>query len=145
MCLKLITNKEELEGTAYFELLPGRFNGKFWNNNAVFMSESSFGFMEDVINKHYADYDHYDCSMNIHRDIWMLIITNLQYRKAIIDEAMDPEVLIAACRFLDQYTIGNLRKNWDNDKQEIQALFESTLSWLQQTLQMHEYIVLMGL
>ena len=145
MCLRLITNKEELEGTAYFELLPGRFNNKFWNNNAVFMSESSFSFMEDIVSKHYADYDHYSCSMNVHRDIWMLIITDLQYRKAIIDEAMDAEILISECSFLDNYTIGELRENWDIYKQQIQALFESTLFWIQKTLGMHEYIVLMGL
>ena len=145
MCLKLITNKEELEGTAYFELLPGRFNNKFWNGNAVFMSESSFGFMEDIVSKHYADYDHYDCVMNIHRDIWMLIITDLQYRKAIIDEAMDAEILISECSFLHKYMIGEFQKNWNTYKQSIQGLFESTLCWLQKTLEMHEYIVLMGL
>jgi hypothetical protein len=145
MCLKLITNKEELEGTAYFELLPGQFNNKFWNNNAIFMSEPSFCFMEDIVSKHYADYDHYDCSMNIHRDLWISIITDLQYRKAIVDEAMDAELLISECRFLYPYTIGELRKDWNAYKEKIQALFESTIDWLQETLKIHEYIVLMGL
>ncbi len=145
MCLKLITNKEELEGTAYFELLPGRFDNKFWNDNAVFMSESSFSFMEDIVSKHYADYDHYSCSMNIHCDIWMLITTDLQHRKVIIDKAMSAEILISECRFLDNYTIGELQKNWNAYKEQIQGLFESTLCWLQKTLEMHEYIVLMGL
>jgi hypothetical protein len=46
--LELIQTVKAFEGTAYFELLPGRYSGKFWNKGAVFMTEESFSFLEDM-------------------------------------------------------------------------------------------------
>lgn len=34
--MKIIRNKEELEGTCYIEILPGRYLGQCWNDTSSF-------------------------------------------------------------------------------------------------------------
>ena len=56
---KLITDKNELESTCYFEFLPGQYKDKCWNDNSVFLSEESIAIFEDILLDIDPSYDHY--------------------------------------------------------------------------------------
>ncbi|PJZ88151.1 hypothetical protein [Leptospira levettii] len=55
----IYNDPKQLEGTAYIEFLPGRYNGKCWNENSIFMDETTFFIFEDVIESILEGYDHY--------------------------------------------------------------------------------------
>jgi hypothetical protein len=56
---KLFTNKNELDGTCYFEFLPGKYQNKCWNDNSVFLSEDAVFIFEDLLKKTNESFDHY--------------------------------------------------------------------------------------
>lgn len=56
---KIYNDSKELEDTAYIEFLPGRYNGKCWNENSIFMDETTFSIFEDLIESILEGYDHY--------------------------------------------------------------------------------------
>lgn len=65
---------ESLEGTGYFEIGPGRYSGKHWQEGFVFIWEDAFASAEGIIIRHFPDYDHF--AMNdIQKDIGSKIIS----------------------------------------------------------------------
>jgi hypothetical protein len=57
--IRIITNKGELEGTCYMEILPGPYREKCWNEGSLFFEEEVFGYLEPIIKRHVETYDHY--------------------------------------------------------------------------------------
>src|SRR5204862_292237 len=55
----LQTDAAALEGTAYFEFLPGRYAGECWGRQSVFLTEQAFAHIEPIFQKHRPDFDHY--------------------------------------------------------------------------------------
>lgn len=55
----MITDKQELDGTGYIELLPGVFTGKVWSSHSVYFSEECFGYIEPVFEEVVADFNRY--------------------------------------------------------------------------------------
>jgi hypothetical protein len=41
--IRLIRDRAELQGTCYFEIMPGKFHGKCWNEGSLFLAEDVFG------------------------------------------------------------------------------------------------------
>lgn len=73
---RLIRHTRELSGTCYFELLPGPYCGKCWNEGSVFLSEGAFGLFEPVIASHEPRFDHYSF-VEIPRPTWEYILVEL--------------------------------------------------------------------
>ena len=57
---KLISDKNELDGTCYFEFLPGKYQDKCWNDNSVFLTLDMIEIIEDLLEKSNEKYDYYD-------------------------------------------------------------------------------------
>ena len=62
MDYKIITNISELnlKKDEYYEILPGIFHKKFWNNNSIFINFDIMNIIEDIINKVYNEYSNKD-------------------------------------------------------------------------------------
>ncbi|WP_179088476.1 hypothetical protein MKY66_11925 [Paenibacillus sp. FSL R5-0766] len=56
--MKIIRDREELEGTGYIEVLPGKYLGQFWNEDSIYFDEEVFGFVEKTIENIFSGYDH---------------------------------------------------------------------------------------
>ena len=74
--IRLIRDKAELRGTCYFELLPGEYSGKCWNDGSVFLAEDVFGLVEPIIARHEPRFDHYSF-IGISPTTWERIIADL--------------------------------------------------------------------
>lgn len=57
--IRLIRDLSELQGTYYFEILPGKYQDKCWNQNSVFMTEEVFGYLEPIFERRAPNFDHY--------------------------------------------------------------------------------------
>lgn len=75
--IKLIKNKNELEGTCYFEFLPGKYNNQCWQDDSVYLDEETFCLIAHIFEKNLLEYDYYSF-MEIEKDQWPLIINDLE-------------------------------------------------------------------
>lgn len=57
--IRLIRNKHELQGTCYFEFLPGPYAGNCWNKSSVYLDEETFGFLEPTLVRHARSIDRF--------------------------------------------------------------------------------------
>lgn len=57
--MKIFYKLEELEGTCYIEILPGRYKGNCWNKESIFFEEETFGYLERGIEMEFSKYDHF--------------------------------------------------------------------------------------
>lgn len=75
----------ELTSTAYFEIGPGRYNGKHWQPGFVFLSENAFNMAEPIFVRHDPEFDHYGMN-DIERSVGMAIAADLR-TAAFVDPA----------------------------------------------------------
>jgi hypothetical protein len=116
--IQLIRNKSELEYTAYFEFLPGRYSGKHWSDASVFLEETVMYLIERPFIDMVPDYDHYSCC-DISRAYWQSILSKLS----------DMRIRLAAARDLDDvvdqfhYTLPGTKKlptgDFDSNRQKL--------------------------
>lgn len=59
---KIYRNVAALDSTGLFEIGPGRYSGKHWQNGFVFVREDAFATAEGIVIQNFAGYDHF--SMN---------------------------------------------------------------------------------
>lgn len=65
-------NVADLDSTGLFEIGPGRYSGKHWQDRFVFVWEDAFACAEGIVIRHFPDYDHF--SMNdIQSDVGLKI------------------------------------------------------------------------
>lgn len=58
---RILTDLSLLDGTEYFELLPGKYKGVCWNNGSLFIDALYWSdFLDFVITKHVSAYDYYE-------------------------------------------------------------------------------------
>lgn len=78
--VKIITDKNELEGTCYFEILPGKYNGECWKDNSIFLDEEVFDLIEPAFERHVPNYDHYVFT-DVSKEQWNKILDDLASQK----------------------------------------------------------------
>lgn len=78
MEFRILWNLDGRHGTEYIEILPGEFNGKYWNVESAFIDEEEFAeSLEDVFVRHAPDFDHYGITV-IGEDACWIIIDSLK-------------------------------------------------------------------
>jgi len=82
--VRLIRDKTELQGTCYFEFLPGPYRKKCWNEGAVFLAEDVFRLFEPIIARHEPRFDHYSF-VGILRPTWERILPEFDLLAAASD------------------------------------------------------------
>ncbi|WP_339300803.1 hypothetical protein MKY92_11830 [Paenibacillus sp. FSL R5-0623] len=90
--MKIIRDREELEGTGYIEVLPGKYLGHCWNENSIYFDEEVFGYIEKTIESIFSGYDHYAFN-EIHRKTWEVILEDLKTFANLLDEKVTMELI----------------------------------------------------
>ncbi len=78
--IKIITDKNELEGTCYFEILPGKYKGQCWKDCSIFLDEEVFSLIEPAFERHVPNYDHYAFT-DVSKEQWNMILNDLISQK----------------------------------------------------------------
>lgn len=106
--MRAITDKNELEGTAYVELLAGPYREKCWVDGSLFFDEETFSYVETVFERHLANYDHYAFT-EVSRENWSDINRDLKEMQSSLQEsrAPDAQALFSLCDHI---------RRWGSDK-----------------------------
>jgi hypothetical protein len=130
-----------LDGTQYFELLPGRYDGKHWVPGARFIHEYTFSLIEGIFEKHLPDYDHYTF-IEVLRPQWEPILRDL----ASLRTALEHENVNVTLPYGRTLNVQPTFEETVETNQHALAVFLIDLeTWLHQTLAVHEVVSILGL
>ncbi len=134
---------KNLKGTVYFELLPGDYKNKCWNEGSFFIDESTFLIIEYLIIKHCPKFDHYAFT-GISRNSWNDIIAEINKLSEIIRKHDDIKEFY---KFIsDNYNAGNdFHKDLEFDKKYVKSFLADLSHWLKQKLLEVNKITILGL
>lgn len=142
--IQLIHNKAVLEGTAYFEFLPGQYTDRHWNDTSVFLDEEIFCLIERPFIDLLLDYDHYAFD-DITAEQWQPILAGLKELCDYLREAKIPEdIADQFCCVLDS-TMDSFAEDFKGSKADLIRLIEEFTEWINDTLKEHGSIAVLGM
>lgn len=139
----LIRNRAELRGTGYFELLPGEYSGKHWNDGSVFLAEEVFGLVEPIIARHEPRFDHLSF-VGIPRPTWERIITDLEQlaeraEAASVVSDLPGEVGLVLT------TTREFARSFRTNSDALARLARELIGWLRENLKTHDCVSVLGI
>ncbi len=142
--IQLIRDKSSLEGTAYFEFLPGRYANKHWNDGSVFMDEEIMCLIERPFMDALPDYDHY-AFCDVSRARWGEVIRHLDAFRDKLSAAQGPgDVTREFCRVWAG-TKESFTRDFENNRKKLIDLIVEFTAWVQEVLGEHESIAVLGM
>jgi hypothetical protein len=142
--LQVIKDKSRLEGTAFIELLPGRYNGKCWNDGSLFLDEETFGFFEDVVLKEAPDYDHYAFT-EISRLKWLRIAARLRAFASELRVVAKWQDLPHDMHFIFLGTEARFAENLEENSRALAGVATEIAAWAERVLKEQDAITVLGL
>ena len=142
--VRLIRSTTELEGTCYFEFLPGRYDQKCWNEGSVFLSEEAFDLIEPIFLRRVPEFDHY-AFVEINRSRWSLIVGDLEVlteRLATVNGVDELRDLVRVTNAFDEH---DLRTAFVEYKRLIRQMLTDLAAWLRGQASRHEIISVLGM
>jgi hypothetical protein len=141
--LRLIKDTNHLEGTCYFEFLPGKYRNKCWNQGSVFLSEEAYDLLEACFSENIKGYDHY-AFMEADQDAIEKIIHCLNKLEKQIEKSISAEGLSNSMK-INNYQRSELELNWPESKYRLKAMVEDINHWLQKVIKENEVISILGM
>jgi hypothetical protein len=144
MDIAFITDLNELEGTCYIEICPGKYRYKHWEPQSLFFDEENFAFIEHIFQKNIEDYDHY--AMNdASKEIWKKIIADLKVLTSKLDEVSNFDQLVSIVGFAYDCTKKYFEENFSKAIKQLKKMLLELISWAEATLENHDYIAVLGI
>jgi hypothetical protein len=142
--LHILKEKSDLEGTAYIELLPGKYTGKCWNKGSLFLDEATFGFFEKIVERSLPEYDHYAFT-EVSSTRWQPIIIRLKALAKELSSAEALEDIPTDAHFYFNDTEQRFMKDFKVNTRLLQQVATELAGWLEVTLRQHESVTILGL
>lgn len=140
----IISDKNKLSGTCYFELLPGPYEGKCWGDNSVFISEEIFGLIEPIFEKHIPNFDHFSF-MQVERNIWIAIIRSLKKLAEDLENWADLKCRQEVLTLWDEQRRVSFEKELPDSVGNLLNLVQELVIWSEKTLKVYPLISVLGL
>lgn len=142
--IRSITDKTELEGTAYIELLPGKYKGHCWNDGSLFFEEEVFGYFEPTIETHAQDFDHYAFT-EVSSTQCSSIAEALKSLSVGISAATQMQDLPPQLGFLFNGSEERFGQNFEANAKALAALADELASWLTDQSSIHGCVTILGI
>jgi hypothetical protein len=142
--IRLISNKAELQGTCYFEGLPGEYKKQCWNDGSVFLAEDVFGLIEPIIARHEPRFDHYSV-VDIPRDTWERIIADLERLAERTVRAFCVADLAGDVGFFFTTTETEFAGEFQANADALARLVRELAGWVRERLREHECVSVLGM
>ena len=142
--IRLITDLTDLNGTCYFEFLPGIYSGKCWNEKSVFIDDHIIGLIEPVFYRNINNYDHYSF-MSADKETWLKITNELCELQNILRNSSDLEEVISNLSIAFPTLTSALEENFNSTKSELVVLINELVIWVTKTLKSNSKISILGM
>ena len=142
--IRLIREKSQLQGTCYFELLPGKYREQCWNDGSVFMAEDIFALIEPIIARHEPRFDHYSF-VDIRPTTWNQIIADLERLAERAELAEDIGELREEVGFSFASRERAFAQEFRANAEALSRLARELSGWLRDQLKRNECISVLGI
>jgi hypothetical protein len=141
--LHILKEKSDLEGTAYIELLPGKYTGKCWNKGSLFLDEAMFGFFEKIVERSLPEYDHYAFT-EVSSTRWQPIIVRFKSLAEELSSAEASKDIPTDVHFYLKDTEQRFKKDFKLNTKLLEQVATELADWLEVTLRHHESVTILG-
>ena len=93
MRIELLKKSEVSDGSQFFEFLPGKYDGKCWKEESVYLEELVMGFFEGVVKRVLPSYSHF-AFQYLDAPATRTLAEDLKGIGTAIQEAREPKVYI---------------------------------------------------
>jgi hypothetical protein len=142
--IRIITNKGELEGTCYIEVLPGPYREQCWNEGSLFFEEEVFGYLEPIIQRHVETYDHYAFT-EIKKEQWLAIINDFDKLELQLTSSKLVSDLQDQVGFIFKRGDERFSSNFDINKIALSKLISEFSKWIRAKTNEHDSITILGM
>ena len=139
----LIINVSQLEGTCYFEFLPGEYKGECWNKHSVYLTEKHFAIIEGLVQSVVKGFDHY-AFQKVDSPTTRQLVSVLRTGAGKVEEA---ESLTELKSILFLRNVSRLLEPKDvyNNKANVARMMRELSDWLEETNKTYETISVLGM
>ena len=143
--MKLITDKKDLEGSAYFEFLPREFDGQHWNDASVFVWYQNVSLFDSLLKEYIQDYRPYAYMTIGAQRAHKLAEDLLEYADAVtVTDAMSVTQL--GIRYeIHPRDVDWLEDEWDTAQAQLASMLRELGLWLQQNVSEEGTLSVLGL
>lgn len=142
--IEMIYDVEDLEGSDYIEVLPGKFKRTHWNDSSIFFSEESFGYIRPAIeNCHRAFY--YFGPNEIRTETWKKIIDDLETMKQYLIGNPEPHSLREVIGFPYADSYQQFVADYATNKAQLISMITEFQKWIEQESVSIKFITILGL
>ncbi len=127
--IHLIRDKRELEGTAYFEFLPGRYTNRHWGEKSVFLDEEVLGLIEKPFMDTLPSYDHY-ASCDVTASQWESILHRLYLYREQLARAQTAENVAGDFRCVWNSTKVSFAKEFLKNRTDLIHMIDELTLWV---------------
>ena len=142
--IELIDDLSKLEGTLYFEFLPGVYIDKHWNEQSVFIDDLAICYIEPILIKHINNYNHYNF-MSADKYAWQQIIIDLNFQKETLRTAQNFDEYTSNLSFSFLDNENHFAKDFENSKITLSKMIDDLVRWLRKTLKHNNQISILGI
>jgi hypothetical protein len=142
--VRLIRDSRELNGSAYYELLPGPYAGRHWGERSVFLSEDAFNFIGWVIQRHSPDFNPFGPT-RIAAATWQGIIADLNRFAKVLGKAKSIADIKVEWPVPFDDLSGRFAAGFAATRTELTRMIDDLTKWLRTQLRDHDSLTLLGL
>jgi hypothetical protein len=142
--IRLIRDKGELQGTCYFELLPGEYKGQCWNDGSVFLAEDVFGLVVPIVTRHEPRFDYYSF-VGIRRPAWERITADLERLAERAKAAAGVGDLRGEVGFIFSPTEAEFAQDFRANADALTRLARELADWVREQLREYECVSILGI
>lgn len=142
--IELIKDVSKCESTCYFEFLPGIYQNECWNKESVFIYYLHISYIEPILTKHINRYDHYSF-MSVDKTNWQDIIKEFNQMKEVLRKTDNLNEFTSKLEFSFRDIEENFTKDFAKSKSELMKMIDDFVLWIQEILNIHNKIAVMGM
>ncbi len=153
--IKAIRDKNELNGTLYYEFCLGKFTGNFWSDGSLFIPELGFDLVLGIFEKHIHNFQPYG-NTDVPKSIWNNIISDLKITLKAIDfttnhielgkivRLYDYEIDCKNIIYLGEYEM-DLINEFEKIKQLISEMIKEIIVWYEENKDNYSTFSILGI
>jgi len=132
----------DLDSTGYMEIGPGRYSGKHWQNEFLFVWEDAFEMAEGILAAYFPAYDHF--SMNdIPKELGTKVIEEWQHAAMVLHRAAPAEAA-TLLRLVASYCTG-LEIEIADHRGAISAMLKELAAECKSFYETEEWVCVLGM
>lgn len=145
--IKIIYDVENLKGTCYVEIKPGKNTGKHWNKDSIYFTDETFTYLSRAIEKEFKDYSPWGLwgVSEIDKHTWDLILIQLENVKHFLKDDPKEEEIRTMVDFLWEDTEPKFQENIDQNIIDLINLISEFQAWTSEQCKNNEFITILGI